>query len=132
MPAPKGNKFAKGNKGGGMIPNYDSADSMQIKIDEYFNINKVPTIPGLAFHLGFAQSKSLYDYEKKEEFWYVIKRAKLRIESFNAEQLHLSKGNITGVIFTLKNMGWVDSHVLTGEDGKDIIPKIIFTNFKDE
>lgn len=108
MAAKKGNKYAVGNPGGGRDPFYDSADEMQAKIDDYFNIEKIPTIPGLAYHLGFADKKSLLDYEAKEEFWYSIKRAKLRVEAFNAKELHREKGNITGIIFTLKNLGWKD------------------------
>jgi hypothetical protein len=108
MAAPKGNKFAVGNKGGGMHSDYTDPALMQDKIDEYFRIDKVPTVPGLAYHLGFCDKKSLCDYEAKEVFQYSIKRAKLRIETFNAKQLHEKQGNVSGVIFTLKNMGWKD------------------------
>ena len=106
--APKGNKYAVGNKGGGREPNYNSPEMMQNKIDEYFRIDKVPTIPGLAYHLGFASRVSLSDYEVKQVFSFPIKRAKLFIEAFNAKQLHEKTGNVSGVIFTLKNMGWKD------------------------
>ena len=108
MAAKKGNKYAIGNKGGGRDPNYKTPGLMQEKIDEYFIIDKVPTVPGLAYHLGFASTVSLIDYTAKKEFSFTIKRAKLRIEAFNAKQLHEKTGNVSGVIFTLKNMGWKD------------------------
>lgn len=108
MGAKKGNRYAVGNKGGGRDPFYDSPEDMQRMIDAYFRTEKIPSIPGLAYHLGFADKKSLMDYEAKEEFWFPIKRAKLRIEAFNAKELHREKGNITGIIFTLKNLGWKD------------------------
>ena len=108
MAAHKGNKYAAGNKGGGREPMYKSSAVMQDKIDEYFGKEKTPTIPGLAYHLGFSSRQSLLEYEVKEEFNFPIKRAKLKIEEFNAKQLHLKEGSVTGVIFTLKNLGWKD------------------------
>lgn len=108
MAAPKNNKYAVGNKGGGREPLYKTPEEMQTKIDEYFTKEKVWTIPGLAYHLGFCDKKSLIDYEAKEVFLFSIKRAKLRIEDFNAKELHTKNGNVSGVIFTLKNMGWKD------------------------
>ena len=108
MAAKKGNKYAIGNKGGGREPDYTDPALMQDKIDEYFRIDKVPTVPGLAYHLGFASTVSLIDYTAKKEFSFAIKRAKLKIEAFNAKQLHEKIGNVSGIIFTLKNMGWRD------------------------
>lgn len=108
MGATRGNKFAIGNKGGGREPLYKTPDEMQERIENYFNTEKVPTVPGLAYHLGFCSRQSLIDYETKDEFFFPIKRAKLRIEAFNAEQLHRKEGSVTGVIFTLKNLGWTD------------------------
>jgi hypothetical protein len=110
MSAKKGNQYAKGNKGGpGREPIYKTPGEMQKWIDDYFNKEKIPTIPGLAYHLGFADKKSLIDYEGKQDFLFPVKRAKLKIEAFNAKELHREKGNITGVIFTLKNLGWKDA-----------------------
>ena len=112
MSAKKGNKYAVGNKGGGRNPIYNSPDHMQKKINEYFDSTQIWTVPGLAYYLGFADRQSLIDYEKKDEFFFAIKRAKLRIEAFNAEQLHMKNNNTTGIIFTLKNMGWSDKQDL--------------------
>jgi hypothetical protein len=120
MAAPKGNKNAIGNNGG-RPPLFNSPDELQLKIDEYFNnppdkrtvvFEKgtvelpVYTIAGLAYHLGFESRQSLYSYEDKIEFCYIIKRARLRIEM--AYEQNLQFNNATGSIFALKNMGWHD------------------------
>lgn len=67
---------------------------------------EVPTITGLCYYLGFESRQSFYDYEKKEEFTYTVKRARLFIEKEYEEQL--TAGNTVGSIFALKNMGWRD------------------------
>lgn len=124
MPAPKGNKFALGNNGG-RPPKYNNVKELEDKINEYFNegvkvrpiiIGKapyqkeifieVPTITGLTFYLGFESRNSFYAYGKKEEFKYIVKRARLFVECEYEEQLQ--HGNVTGAIFALKNMGWKD------------------------
>jgi DnaJ-class molecular chaperone len=112
MAAAKNNQYAKGNKGGGREPFYKSSEEMQDRIDAYFESDKIPSVPGLAYSLGFASKQSLLEYEAKEDFYFPIKRAKLRIETFNAQQLHRKEGSVTGVIFTLKNMGWSDKQDL--------------------
>jgi len=66
----------------------------------------VPTVTGLAYHIGFESRQSFYDYEKNPLFSYTIKRARLFIEKEYEEQLQI--GNTTGAIFALKNMGWTD------------------------
>lgn len=64
------------------------------------------TIAGLAYNLGFESRQSFYDYEEIPEFSYIIKRARLRVETAYEEKL--SEGSCTGAIFALKNMGWKD------------------------
>jgi len=81
---------------------------MQRRIDSYFKTEKVWTVPGLAYYLGFADRKSLFDYENKEEFWYAIKRGKLRIEDYTVKKLFETRGPSAGFIFILKNMGYKD------------------------
>jgi hypothetical protein len=120
MPAPKGNKNAVGNKGG-RPAFFDSAEELQLKINEYFkdppdkrkvvsdgNEFELPifTVCGLAYFLGFESRQSLYAYEQKLEFSYVIKRARLRIEQMYEQNLQFN--NAAGSIFALKNMGWQD------------------------
>ena len=66
----------------------------------------VPTITGLALHLGFCSRQSFYDYESRPEHSYTIKKARTFIEKHYEELLQV--GNTTGAIFALKNMGWLD------------------------
>ena len=119
-----GNQFALGNNGG-RPPMYDNVGELEEAIHKYFNegvkvrtvlIGKapnqtkieieVPTITGLTIYLGFESRTAFYDYEKKDEFKYTVKRARLFIECEYEEQLQ--HGNVTGAIFALKNMGWKD------------------------
>lgn len=118
MPAPKGNKFAVGNKGG-RPPMYKSPKALIQKIGEYFDHiqgekvgrkwirpQEPPTVTGLALFLGFSSRQSLLDYKEKEEFTDIIKRAVTVVE--NGYELKLSSMASTGAIFALKNMGWQD------------------------
>ena len=96
-------------------PKYKSADELQAQVDKYFADAKVCSMPGLAYSLGFASRQSLYDYElRSEPYAYVIKRARLRIESFHAE-----RGNVID-IFALKQLGWSDRQEHTGPAGGPI------------
>ena len=108
---------------GGRPRKYDSPDKMQEAIEAYFELEKSPTICGLAIHLGFAQRKSLLDYEGYgDEFCNTIKKAKLRVEKWYEE--NLLSNHTTGAIFALKNFGWADKqevNVNAGEDLKSFI-----------
>ena len=110
MPAPKGNKYAKGCKTNGRPPLYDNPEQLQNKADEYFkkclSDERPVTISGLCYHLGFESLQSFYDYEKRQDFSYTIKKLRLFVVSVYEELL--SKGNSTGAIFALKNFGWRD------------------------
>ena len=105
---------------------YETVEELTTKVMEYFDggfnvrqvvvgrgeektIIEVPmiTITGIAHFLGFESRQSFYEYEKKPEFTYIIKRARLFIERFYEEQLQV--GNTVGAIFALKNMGWADN-----------------------
>lgn len=109
----------------GQPPIYAEPLDLQNMIDDYFKNgvtektvivgkgdNKeivslpVPTITGLCLYCGFESRQSFYDYEKREQFSYIIKRARLFIEKHYEEMLQI--GNTTGAIFALKNMGWID------------------------
>jgi hypothetical protein len=120
MAAHKGNKYALGNNGGRPAL-FNSPEELQRAIDDYFDYSGTTkklltpkgvteittfTISGLVYHLGFEALQSFYDYEKREEFSYTIKRARLRIQMIYEENLQFS--NPTGSIFALKNFGWVD------------------------
>lgn len=108
----------------GRPPIFESPEAMQQKIDEYitamsskvikgekeeddeFDLGRPVTISGLAFYLGFESRQSFYDYEKRDGFSYIVKRARLFIE--NAYEERLLNKYPTGSIFALKNMGWAD------------------------
>jgi hypothetical protein len=119
---------------GGRPPVYNSPEEIQAKITEYFEYVKgevefhegnevVPTkmfmkrepepitITGLALYLGFESRQSFYDYEKRDGYSYIIKRARMRVE--NAYEHRLDSKNPTGPIFALKNMGWTDRQEVT-------------------
>lgn len=86
---------------------YSDVDLLQQKVDEYFNSTEIPTMSGLAYHLGMDR-KTLLNYSKDERYFPTIKKARDRVEAFVEERLML--GNATaGVIFNLKNnFGWID------------------------
>jgi len=110
MGAPKGNLYALGNTGG-QPPKYSNAEDLQNKIIEYFEYveqteDEIVTIVGLALYLGFCSRQSLYDYVKKDEYSYIIKRALAIVEK--KYEKRLSSQTCTGAIFALKNMGWED------------------------
>jgi hypothetical protein len=127
MAAPKGNKYAIGNSG--RPPKYKTAKALLNKINEYFRNGveekeviigrgdnrelvkvAVPTITGLCIYLGFETRQAFYHLENKDEFSYIIKKARLFIEKHYEELLQV--GNTTGAIFALKNMGWIDQNKL--------------------
>jgi hypothetical protein len=99
---------------------FNNPEELQSKVDEYLNhkdhewivtetavYQKEPiTITGLAYYLGFESRQSFYDYEKHDEYSYIIKKARLKVES--EYEAKLSRNNPTGSIFALKNMGWKD------------------------
>lgn len=105
---------------------FDNVQELEARVVEYFttgfnkrqiivgrgenqSVIEIPmiTITGIAHFLGFESRQSFYEYEKKPEFTYIIKRARLFIERFYEEQLQV--GNTVGAIFALKNMGWTDN-----------------------
>ena len=108
MAAPKGNKYALGLTNNGRPPVYDNSYDMIKVIDRYFEETEIQdlTITGLALFLGFESRQSFYDYGEKEDFSYIIKRARMVIE--NKYESSLTESNATGSIFALKNMGWKD------------------------
>lgn len=94
----------------GRPPVYDDPVEMQVKVNEYFeNLpeESKPTITGLTLFLGFESRQSFYDYERRDNFSYTVKRSRLAIE--NVYEQRLQGNSPTGAIFALKNMGWKDS-----------------------
>jgi hypothetical protein len=113
---------------------FDSPEEMKLKIDEYFTncpdkrkivtkegVVEIPsiTITGLCIFLGFESRQSFYDYEKKPEFSYIIKKARLYVERYYEQGLQFPSP--TGSIFALKNMGWFDKSEI---DHNVSIPKL--------
>lgn len=97
---------------------YTTPGDLEAAIQEYFADESIKTtITGLAYHLGFESRQSLYDYEQKGEFSYMIKRARLKVEMGYENDLRAN--NAAGPIFALKNMGWSDKqavdHTTNGE-----------------
>lgn len=78
-----------------------------------------PTITGMCLFLGFESRQSFHDYQKKKEFSYAIKKARLQIECEYEKALQTSK-NPTGSIFALKNMGWSDKQEIEHTGGTDL------------
>lgn len=105
---------------GGRPPVFETPSQFESKVEGYFESikeSKEPcTITGLCLFLGFESRQSFYDYEQKDGFSYIVKRARLMVES-NYEQ-RLDRQSPTGAIFALKNMGWKDTqeikHEVTG------------------
>jgi len=96
-------------KHAGQPPIIKNAKELQEKIDTYFEDNINYSISELAYELGFCSRQSLHDYEKRnEEYSYIIKRARLKVEIGYEKDLRDPDIKPTGAIFALKNMGWSD------------------------
>jgi hypothetical protein len=109
---------------------YDNIDSLITAVESYFDkcepepmyydldgekhiatdkngkaiiIEHPATMAGLAYHLGYSSRQAIYDLEhKSEDFSYVIKRARLRVEADHESNLS-TRDKCTGDIFWLKN-----------------------------
>jgi len=130
---------------GGRPPKFATPELLQQAIDEYFEscwVDKVTettdkdgkctmsevryqqrpyTIAGLAYHLEMT-TQALRNYEAKDEFLCIIKRAKQKVE-MNIEEQLIDGKSAAGPIFWLKNhAGYSDTQKveLTGADGKPV------------
>lgn len=119
----------------GRPPVFNTPEELIIKIEEYINLTIQKRgklrITDLVIHCGFESRQSFYDLEKRDGFSYIIKRARMFIES-QYESL-LQDGLGAGAIFALKNMGWKDTTgmELSGPGGEPLIPpNIIFEGNK--
>ena len=116
---------------------YTDPEELKNAIQEYFdsciptfhdgNITSLnnPTVSGLAYALGFESRQSMYDYEKREQFSYIIKRARLFVEMNYEQNLCNPQIKATGPIFALKNMGWFDKAPDTNGDNSDKLAQVI-------
>lgn len=93
---------------GGRPPLFKSAEELHNAVEAYFESSPFGqyTVTGIALFLGFESRQSFYDYEKHEEYSYIIRKARLRVE--NGYENKLFTNSPTGAIFALKNMGWTD------------------------
>lgn len=116
-------------KSAGQPMAYGTAEELQEAIDLYFYeledrdetgkvINRnTPLISGLAYALNI-ETRTLVNYEKREEYFPIIKRAKQKVEMDLERRLHGTAA--TGAIFGLKaNFRWPDSNKVdhTSSDG---------------
>jgi hypothetical protein len=137
MPAPKGNQYAIGNKGG-RPPVFKSPKALAKKVDAYFiyiqgeykeikhrlkdpQTGKVTvekemvevrppenaTITGLALYLGFVNRRSLDDYEERGDEFSGVVARARARVEYSYEQ-RLYFRDSQGAVFALKNMGWKD------------------------
>jgi len=128
MAVQKENKYALGCAKNGRPPMYDDPNKLEKKINDYFKQeDEKYTITGLCLFCGFESRQSFYEYENKEEFTYIIKRARMLIENMYEQRLQTNAP--TGAIFALKNMGWEDRNILAGESGS---PLITFKDFRND
>jgi hypothetical protein len=103
---------------GGRPQLYSNAEELEKLVNDYFidcELKEKPTtIAGLAYWLEMDR-KTLYNYEKKEQFFHIIKRARDKVLA-NLEELMIEKGN-GGTIFLAKNYGYTDKQEIehTGE-----------------
>ena len=108
----------------GRPPIIATPEEFEEKAEAYFaevrDRKEFPTVTGLAFALGFADRRSFYDYEKREGFSHIVKRARLLVENGYERQLQTG-AKATGAIFALKNMGWSDSRQIEHQG----IPSIV-------
>ena len=113
----------------GRPPIYNNVEELEAKILQYFTdgyrkkmikvrlgrneyeYQEVPfiTITGLVLYLGFCDRASFYDYEKKPEFSYSLRKARTFIEQ---EYEELLRENPTAAIFALKQFSWRETQYL--------------------
>lgn len=111
MPTPRSISQAK----------YTSPEALQHAIDLYFEQARInrgtpdyeePTVPGLAYALGFATRQTFVEYRKDDAddgYQFVVKRAMTLLESFSNQKILKGGPATSGTIFNLKNQhGWAD------------------------
>jgi hypothetical protein len=109
---------------GGRPPIWSDPNELETMVEDYFLSTNRPTLSGLALFLGI-ERKTLYNYEDRDEFLHIIKKARHQVESIYEERA-IYEDRPTGVIFALKNMGWSDNQKVDHTtDGKEINVTII-------
>ena len=128
--------------GGQVVSIYPTPDSLQAKVDEYFEWcftevphpktglpvvyeKHTPTYAGLARYLGFTTRSQLLNYANEQDACYtnVVKAACLRLEEYLEGKLVYAKAP-AGIMFSLKNnAGWEEKSTrqITGADDKPLV-----------
>ena len=117
--------MSKDKSKGGRPLLFKTPDELQEAVDAYFDNELRPTLAGLAVHIGVGR-KTLYNYDKRDEFLHIIKKAREKVEAIYESRL-IYEQSPTGVIFALKNMDWRDkteTDVTTGGE-KLTMPKFV-------
>lgn len=85
----------------------ETPEQMEKILNEYFSTtdeNKI-TLTGICLALNL-DKKNFYEYEKREGYQDIVKRARMIVE--NSYEISLRENGRTGDIFALKNFGWRD------------------------
>lgn len=105
---------------------FETVEELEIKIESYFNSEDCDyTITGLALFLETDRA-TLMNYERRDEFFNTLKKAKLKIENAYEKRL-VSRGN-GGDIFALKNFGWVDTQTVN----QNVVERIKYVSKEEE
>lgn len=99
---------------------FEKPDDLLKVVEHYFDNTPFDewSVTGLAIAVGSRQL--LIDYAEREEYGWIVDRAKLFIE--NSYELSLRKNGRAGDIFALKNFGWFDrtQTELSGSDDSPV------------
>jgi len=116
---------------------YQSEEELQAGIDEFFREceerDEIPTISGLALHLGISRV-TLVNYGNNDQFFNTVARARQKVER-TIEQKLFDKNAARGAEFNLKNnFLWKDQqHVdqtTNGESTNEL--KVVFIDEAEE
>jgi hypothetical protein len=99
---------------------YNSPEELEAKINEYFTSRDEEDylISELCDYLGFESRQSFFDYGKRPEYSYLIKRAAQKVSIKHERNLSDMKKPTTGAIFYLKTHGWDQSDEASKADDK--------------
>ena len=105
---------------------------MEKILNEYFSTTEESkiTITGICLALDL-DKKNFYEYEKREGYENIVKRARMIVE--NSYEMSLRENGRTGDIFALKNFGWRDkTEVENNTQGKITIVNSLPKDDEDE
>lgn len=95
---------------GGRPRKWETVEALQRDIDKYWEYckenDKPETIAGLAYYTN-VDRHTIYNYDKRDEFFHTIKRARDRILMGGEERAAAGIGG-AGNIFLMKNYGYKD------------------------